>query len=404
MKNIQNKTNLKNIAVLIDIYNPFGGASKAAAGYARHIRTLGYNTFIICNKLVRENNVPDDVFVLDSIYKCKCFLNNYDIDFIHYFKSAIPLGYSSIFYKINRAKEKVRKDIKSIITVCQQPSFPSTILTPYEIRHSEHIIFIDKTAYNDPLYRFIPKYRKTWMYLINSKDMPITDDYEKLVKQEYSSDNEVIIFGRGSTLNKCPKDTIEVFDNINTNKEKRFIIIGVPESSNWLSNKIKQRDIDNINTYPLQTQLKYAEIVSTLDIFLYYLPENIYSSIITAMRLGIPCVVYGPPAPKEMIIHGYNGYIANTKKEFIKYAELLANDIKQREIIGRNARKYRTENIPEINWKNAHINIIENVYNSDNEDAIKNPLLPTINIYIRKNLYLIYRLFNKLFNISLFFI
>ena len=355
MKNIQNKTNLKNIAVLIDIYNPFGGASKAAASYARHIRTLGYNTFIICNKLVRENNVPDDVFVLDSIYKCKCFLNNYDIDFIHYFKSAIPLGYSSIFYKINKAKEKRSKNIKSIITVCQQPSFPSTILTPYEIKHSEHIIFIDKTAYNDPLYKFIPKCRKTWMYLINSKDMPITDEFEKLVKQEYSSANEVIIFGRGSTLNKCPKDTIEVFDNINTNKEKRFIIIGVPESSNWLSNKLKQRDIDNIITYPLQTQLKYAEIVSAFDIFLYYLPENIYSSIdgslITAMRLGIPCVVYGPPAPKEMIIHGYNGYIANTKKEFKKYAELLANDIKQREIIGRNARKYMTENVPEINWQ-----------------------------------------------------
>ena len=379
--------NVKNITVLIDIYNPFGGASKAAVNFAKHIKLYGYNVFIICNKMVYESNKHDNVFVLDDIDKCKTFVENHHIDIVHYFKSANPLGFRTIFYKFNRALKDCNKVVSSLITVCQQPSYPGTILTPYEIKNSDFIIFIDKTAYNDSLYKFIPNNRKSWMYLIRSKDLPIDVELEKFVKKKYDSDKNTIVFGRGSTLNKCPKDTIELFDRIRINKEKKFIIVGGPNSPNGLSKKIRRQHKDN-------------------DVLLYYLPKNIYSSIdgslITAMSLGVAVVVYGPSAPKEMIKHGYNGYIAETKEELVYYAELLAKDVNHREYIGRNARTSILEDAPTINWKDVHVNIIETIYNQEKEDAIVVPVITTIYIYMRKYLHLIYRYLNKIFTMSFF--
>lgn len=120
---------------------------------------------------------------------------------------------------------------------------------------------------------------------------------------------------------------------------KKFIICGVDDES-WIAKKALKES--NITTYPNMKYENWEKMCSTFDVFLYYLPKDTYSSLDgnlgLAMRLGIPPIVFGPSAPKERIIHGVNGFIANTKEEIIYYAQLLFQDDNLRKNIGKNAR------------------------------------------------------------------
>lgn len=77
--------------------------------------------------------------------------------------------------------------------------------------------------------------------------------------------------------------------------------------------------------------------------FLYYLPLKAYSSIDgtlgEAMLLQKPVIYYGPEAPKERLIHGYNSLIANNKEEISVLCNKLAKDEEMRLQLGLKARE-----------------------------------------------------------------
>lgn len=375
------------IAVVIDVYSKDGGASKAAYFYSQKVRENGHLSYFACTNTLPGEDYPDDVTEIRSEKACEDFIRNKGIDVIHYFKAAKSIKYGPVFKKFITARKNIgREDIKVITTVCQQPSYPNTILTPFEIYYSDYLIFIDKTAYNDPLYSFIPKEKKTWMYLSATRDSLKNSVVDQYVKQSYELKNNTIVFGRGSTLNKCPKDTLDVYDQIKTKTGKKFVIIGVPETKNWLTKKINKREEKDIETYPLLPITEYAKMVSTFDVMLYYIPDKIYSSIDgslrTAMRMGVPVVVCGAPAPKETVVHGENGYIANNAKELVEYAEKLANDVSLREKMGKAARRLFFENAPEEYWPITHIKIVEDIVSKEKQEPIKTPVLKWVKIYV----------------------
>lgn len=379
----------KNIIILIDVYSNNGGASKVAMTYARKLREYGYNTFFVCNNVLHGEKCPNEVVVMNSVQNLVQFFRKNVIVAIHYFKAKQLLKERSIFGKVIEALYHVDVTPKILITVCQQPSYSRAILTPYEIKHSDMLIFIDKTAYNDPIYNFIPKDRKCWMYLLASKEMLQNAEEDKFVKKNYVSDESTIVFGRGSTLNKCPKDVITLYDKIRSSQDKRFVIVGVPEEQNWLTNIIAKREGHDIITYPLLPIKEYAEIVGSFDIMLYYIPKSSYSSIDgslrMAFRLGVPVVLYGSPAIQESVIHGSTAFIAKNKEEFVYYAELLANDASLREKIGRNARKHYFDDAPDEYWVVKHKNIMEKVLKEVNNNSIHIPLIVSVKIYFIKN-------------------
>ena len=374
------------IAVVIDVYSKDGGASKAARTYAQRLKENGHESFFACTNTLPSEEYPEDVTEIRSVKACEDFLRNNRIDVIHYFKAAKSIKYGPVFKKFIKArKNNGREDIKVITTVCQQPSYPNTILTPFEIYYSDYLIFIDKTAYNDPLYSFIPKEKKTWMYLSATRDSLKNSVVDQYVKQSYELKNNTIVFGRGSTLNKCPKDILDVYDQIKTETEKKFVIVGVPQTKNWLTKKISKRRKKDVETYPLLPIAEYAKAVSTFDVMLYYIPDKIYSSIDgslrTAMRMGVPVVVCGAPAPKETVVHGENGYIANNTKELVEYAEKLANDTLLRERMGIAARRLFFENAPEEYWPITHMKIMEDIVVKEKQEPVKTPVLKWVSIY-----------------------
>lgn len=389
-----------NIAVLIDVYNEKGGASNVAVDYGRRLREYGYESYIVANNIVKNQTLPDDILIINSICEAKTFLVDNDISVVHYFKSQKRLFSSSIIYKFTKAADKIQRKLKTLITVCQRPSNLGTILTPFEVERSNFLVFIDKAAFLDPLYDFIPEDKKTWMYLSSTKEMIKKSECEQYVKKDYEpSSLGFITFGRGSTLNKCPKDLLDLYDKIQINQNKKFIIVGMPESNNWLEQSIKRRGGDDISTYPTLKLIDYAKIVSSFDVMLYYLPQNAHSSIdgslTMALRLGVPVVVYGPEAPKESIVHGENGYIANTKEEFVNFAKALADDKTLREKIGKKARELFIQNAPDIHWSEKHIEIINKLYLDNRDYYVDINLTRSIYIYILKYLGSIEYLFSK---------
>jgi glycosyltransferase involved in cell wall biosynthesis len=262
-------------------------------------------------------------------------LKNGNFDLIHYFKAS----FSNLFELVIHAMRSLHLDIPILATVCQRPSYPNLLLSPFEIRYTSHFIFIDKTSYNDPLIRFIPAERKTMIYCAGNKSQKITEGIEPK-----KNINGVIIYGRGSSFSKCPRNMFEVFDKIEI-PNKRFCVVGIPEGDNWVRREAAKRS--NVYVYPLLPYNEWFELCKTFDVSLYQIPTDSHASLDANLGLPMlmqkPTVYYGSEAPKERLIHGVNAFIANTYDEIVKYATILGKDSDLRRKMGQAARQTNLE-------------------------------------------------------------
>ena len=323
------------IISLIDCFRIGNGATSAITTMNEFYIQRGIEHFVFYD--YAYGICPNYVFVYKKELLLSLIENGENV-LVHYYLSGGMKG-NGIFHKVINCLKENGISVPILTTVLQKPSYAYCMLTPFVIRNSNHIVFIDKASYNDSLYSFIPAHRKSMFYC----SFPIPKDkikhLDKLAESRLEHKKEErFVYGRGSVINKCPKDTIEVFNQIDVTS-KHFIICGVGDDS-WIAKKASH--CNNITTYPNKTFKEWELICSTFDVFLYYLPEDTYSSLDgnlgLAMKLGIPPIVYGPDAPKERIIHGVNGFIANTKDDIVKYAKMLYDDDELRGRIGKNAR------------------------------------------------------------------
>ena len=323
-----------NVLFIIQNYSTYDGSSLVLYEYIKN-NPLIQSYKIICRKILskQEDLVIEEV---SNKNKLKKVLNEKNYDLVHYFKT---LGYELF----NWAFTNNNKNLPIITTVCQRPSKIGMLLSPNEIKYSRHIIFIDKSSYQDPLYYFIPKDIKSVIYFGRNEENIKTT---QRIIEEYTPDNDTIIFGRGSSLNKCPLDLIDIFDQIQI-KNKKLIIAGINKGS-WIEKKYWNRE--DIIIYPPSDYISWLKLCNTFDIFLYYLPLDTHSSIDgtlgDAMILEKPCIYYGPGAPKERFTNGEDGFICETKDDLIKWANILGKDQELRKNIGKNARKSIIRNFP----------------------------------------------------------
>ena len=151
--------------------------------------------------------------------------------------------------------------------------------------------------------------------------------------------NDTIVYGRGSSLNKCPKNMFDIFDRIAY--PKKFIIVGKGEMD-WIQKEISKRDYEIIllDSMPYN---QWLETVATFDIFLYHLPMEAYSStdgtMMNAMLMKKPVVYLGPDAPREILVDNVNARIAQSEEQLVKYCNELAKNEQERIRLGENARK-----------------------------------------------------------------
>lgn len=268
-----------------------------------------------------------------------------EYDLIHWFRAESALLFEELCMEM-----VAQKRILSIVTtVCQYPREFRLRLTPNEIKYNQCIVFIDKHAYACKFNKSILNDRKQMIYFGIHYDENLYTRYNKLSP---IGENVDVKFGRGSSLNKCPKDMIAWFSKINV-PQKKFCVVGVGDKPGWLKKEITKYKLEtNVEIIPHLNFDEWLLKVSSFDIFLYQIPLNSYSSIDgtmqAAMLLSKPIVYYGSESPKELIEHGVSGFIANNKREFIHYATLLATDTELRLQIGQKANERL---ISEFNWK-----------------------------------------------------
>ena len=319
------KKGIKNILYVISFFDKRDGAS-TAINYQSTIDKDFYDDYLIVCKWKGETLPNLKIVCIDGNESViKDFLSQGRV-IIHYYKATN----SNVFQRICKM---AGKDVPKLMTVCQNPSYTQYLLSPIEIREAWKIVFIDKTSYNNPIHSFISEEKKLQIYLSGKWNVEATKNVQ------WPNNTPYVVYGRGSTLSKCPKQMFEVFDKIDIPK-KKFVIVGIPEGDNWVRKEARKRD--NVIVYDKLSREEWFNICTTFDIFLYHLPEYSHSSIDGTLGLAMlmrhPVVYMGCEAPKERMHHGINGFVANNIEELSSYATILGKDKILRRKMGQAAR------------------------------------------------------------------
>lgn len=310
-----------NILYVTTIYVVGDGTSAAVYSQMQLDKNI-YDDYLVVAKIIGSSETDLKITTNKSLYEITNFIKKGDIC-IHYFKGT----YSNILMDI---LQLTGYNTPVITTICQVPSHINLWLTPYEIKHSWHFVFIDKAAYNNKLVDFIPAEKKSQIYCSGPRK-----DYSYLTKKKHG---DKIIYGRGSTSIKCPLNMFDVFDQIDV-PNKIFRIVGI-ENDSWIRAEAAKRN--NVEVYGKLPKEQWLEMCNTFDVFLYHIPQDCHSSLDgtlgQAMLLGIPVVYMGSEAPKERFHDNTNGFVANSVDEMVYYATMLGKDEKLRKQIGENGR------------------------------------------------------------------
>lgn len=258
-------------------------------------------------------------------------IDNGRFELIHWFRTNLAIFFNDFTQNIKRNKSIP----PIIITLCQHPINIYLDFTPQEIKYSSYFVFTSRTSFDLKRYRFI-KHKDLVYFGSDHNRIQPKSNYDFVKK-------ESITFGRGSSLNKCPSDMLEIFKQIKNDKKASFLVVGGGANQEQIQDKAEKMGLkqDVILTGFVDIS-KWFKTLSSMDIFIYQLPEKSYSVIDAtlqhAMLAGLPVVFYGPRATSELIIDKKSGFIAKNKNEFVKYAQMLMGDKELRRKIGQNAR------------------------------------------------------------------
>lgn len=368
------KLNKDSLKLLFILSNYKIGDGVSSAVYFLFNKLGNKKDNYICAKWIQSSEPDINIVKFDKEKIGELFIHNC-FDAILYFKGIN----SDILNSIVKVLHKKNLDIPIITTVCQKPSYRSLLLSPFEIKASSHFVFIDKASYSDPLVKFISGEVKSQIYLVSDMAKNLT---KSII---YSKKNgEKVIFGRGTTIVKCPQDMFDVFDRIDY-KDKEFHIVGVPKEGNWVAAEAKKRD--NVVMHGFLDYKSWFDVCKTFDIFLYHLPKECHCSLDAnlglAMWMKIPVVYHGPEAPKERFDHLQNGFVADTTDEIVKYASCLANNYELRKEIGEAGYKSIEAKIGNEQITISKYNSIIEKCISDNKSEVIIPFIYYL-VYLKK--------------------
>lgn len=312
-----------NIIYLITKFEDGDGTTSGLTSQIRIDKEV-LNNYLIVAKIINTSNCTYNIASIKNKKLISDFLKKGNIC-IHYFKGAS----SNILMDMIAL---VGKQVPIIATICQVPSYHNLWLTPFELKNIWHFVFIDKAAYNNKLINFLPNKVKSQIYC---SGFNIYKDYSNVPKREPDGK---IVYGRGSSSIKCPKDMIDLFNKIDV-PNKVFRIVGIEEDS-WIREEAKK--YSNVEVYGMLPGNEWIEMCNSFDVFLYQIPKDCHSSIDgtlgLAMLLGKPVVYMGSEAPKERFHDNKNGFVANNADEFVEYATKLGKDSMLRKKIGEKGR------------------------------------------------------------------
>ena len=191
------------------------------------------------------------------------------VDLVHWFQADSKRLFSD-YYNWWKKSGDLQK-VPIVITHLQLPFKHNLELSLEQLRIAQKIVFIVNEAYLHPKYSWIAASRKTRIYF----GSPL-DKFQEISAKK--AENSNVVYGRGSTLNKCPQDMIEVFSKVDLDN-KKFKIAGEGDSQivSFFTEKSKELNLNNkVSFAGFLDFSKWKEFLENLDIFLYQLKVDGY--------------------------------------------------------------------------------------------------------------------------------
>lgn len=229
--------------------------------------------------------------------------------------------------------------------------------------NSDAIISVSNTLKN-----YIKNTEKNKIYVIhNGVDLnKFKPKNSKDIREKYNLKNKIVIGFVGSFSpwhGLC--DLLKTANKIvKRNKNIHFLIVGDGKQKKILVDFVNKNNLNQYVTFV--NNIPHSDIpsyVSSMDITI--MPNSNFSGsplkIFEYLAMKKPCIAMSTPAIKEIITHGYDGYLINDVSELNDAIPKLIEDKVLREKLGKNGRKTILER--DYTWDNNVKKIIE-IYKS----------------------------------------
>jgi phosphatidylinositol alpha 1,6-mannosyltransferase len=125
----------------------------------------------------------------------------------------------------------------------------------------------------------------------------------------------------------------------------RIVIVGAGSEVEWLKAHVKHAEFTGV----LRGEA-LADAYANMDLFVFPSRTDTFGNVIQeAASSGVPAVVTNEGGPKNLVVAGKTGYIAETNEEFIARVVELARNAELRRQMGRAAR----EHVAGVSWDGA---------------------------------------------------
>lgn len=140
---------------------------------------------------------------------------------------------------------------------------------------------------------------------------------------------------------KRVEDLIKAYSKISDNIKEHLVIIGSGPCEKALKSYATSLGVkDRVIFIPFLPRSKYRDYLSKCSVFVLPSEAEAFGVvIIEAMASGKPVIARDIIGPRDIIAHGYNGFLFENGDELKKYLKLLLSDKGLRGKLGKNARK-----------------------------------------------------------------
>lgn len=316
-----------------------GGAFKTCKHLAESIRReQGGFVIELATVAASSASLPGD-HEFDAIHEAldsaalRKLIGSGRFDLVHWWKSNSDSCFNDTFSNLIERPPL-------LLTLCQVPSRAKYGLSLANYRYCDRVVFVCKSAKAHWRVRDFPESSSNVIYFGTfSQKYGDSHGYTEARKRCE------VVFGRGSSLGKCPSWAIDAFVDAGLGSSV-FQIAGSGDElqKQRLESRIDHFDeSDRIKLLGQLNERDWLKVVAGFDIFFYGISREGFSAIDgtmqDAMLMGVPVVYFGAPGPAELVEHGVTGYVANSYQEFVQYARRLAVDEGKRVEMGLRARQ-----------------------------------------------------------------
>ena len=283
---------------------------------------------------------PNPNIISRGFYSFKMLFLLLWTDLIYIQKKIFPPFFFSIIRSLNK---KIIFDFDDAIFACPTSADPHLFDAKCNekklgnlLKKCRHIV-----TGNSYLSQFAKKYNSHITIIPTPVDHELFSPLQSKISDSWleKKEGKVILGWVGKKENLIYLDTVKEAIQEISNMRQNLIILKIVCDQPYF---IKGVDVLN---QPWDIK-KEVDNLRSIDIGLMPLIDDEWSrgkccfKAIQFMSLGIPVVISPVGANKEVISHGKNGYLANTKEEWIKYLLYLIDDEKKRKELGSAGREF----------------------------------------------------------------